>query len=321
MRQSAWTNGSDYEVIVVDDGSTDATPDVLATYGDAIRVVRKANGGQASAFAAGLQLAGGDIVMFLDGDDWWHEDKVARVLAAFAERPDLVAVGHGITIVDELSGERQDQRPPAPVLLDLKAGDDAVAQFHSNMSFLGTSRLAARRAALEAAGMPPLTLTYEADEHFFTLLPAIGPVQVIDECLTSYRLHGNNLYQASNSIASSALTREKVAKRARIFRCLVDTLPVRLAEQGVPRARADAIMAPMDVAASRLELTAFGGRRSDTLAVETKAQDLLCAQGIGGHPAKRAAVRLAAMLLPPRLFYALRNRHAGAQGNQSFISA
>ena len=60
---------SQMEVIVVDDGSTDATPAILERYGARIRVHRKPNGGQATAFNEGMRLCSGDIVALLDGDD------------------------------------------------------------------------------------------------------------------------------------------------------------------------------------------------------------------------------------------------------------
>ena len=69
------------EVIVVDDGSTDGSVAVLETYGDRIVLIRKANGGQASAMNRGFQASHGDIVFFLDCDDLLDPDTVERVAA------------------------------------------------------------------------------------------------------------------------------------------------------------------------------------------------------------------------------------------------
>ncbi len=66
------------EIIVVDDGSTDSTPQIIQTFLPRIRYIRKENGGQVSAFHAGVAEARGDIVAFLDGDDWWAPDKLRR---------------------------------------------------------------------------------------------------------------------------------------------------------------------------------------------------------------------------------------------------
>ncbi len=66
------------EVIVVDDGSTDQTTDILARYGDRIRLIRQKNQGPSAARNAGIMAARGEIISFLDSDDSWLPDKVER---------------------------------------------------------------------------------------------------------------------------------------------------------------------------------------------------------------------------------------------------
>jgi glycosyltransferase involved in cell wall biosynthesis len=83
------------EIIVVDDGSTDGTPGVIAGYGDRVRGLRQANTGPAAARNAGVGSARGEFVAFLDADDRWHPEKLARQVARFAARPQLdVSVTH-----------------------------------------------------------------------------------------------------------------------------------------------------------------------------------------------------------------------------------
>lgn len=69
---------SPHEVIVVDDGSDDETPQVLASYGDRIRMIRQENRGVSSARNRGLQSATGNYIAFLDSDDTWHPEKLLR---------------------------------------------------------------------------------------------------------------------------------------------------------------------------------------------------------------------------------------------------
>ncbi len=77
------------EVLVVDDGSTDDTPAVLAGFGDAIRVVRQPNGGLASAFDRAIAEARCDYVANCDADDLWEPDKLERQLAALRRHPEI----------------------------------------------------------------------------------------------------------------------------------------------------------------------------------------------------------------------------------------
>jgi glycosyltransferase involved in cell wall biosynthesis len=77
------------EVLVVDDGSTDATPAVLAGFGPKIRVVRQPNGGLADAFERGFLEAHGDYVANCDADDLWQPDKLERQLAALRRHPEI----------------------------------------------------------------------------------------------------------------------------------------------------------------------------------------------------------------------------------------
>jgi glycosyltransferase involved in cell wall biosynthesis len=84
------------EVIVVDDGSTDETPEVLAGYGDRIRVVRQSNQGVAAARNAGIAAARGDLLAFLDSDDVWLPRKLELQAARIDADPELGLVHCGV---------------------------------------------------------------------------------------------------------------------------------------------------------------------------------------------------------------------------------
>ncbi len=83
------------ECVVVDDGSSDETPQVLARYGGRIRTLRQENRGPSAARNAGIRAARGEYVALLDGDDAWKPEKIARQLAVAEADEEVGAVGCG----------------------------------------------------------------------------------------------------------------------------------------------------------------------------------------------------------------------------------
>lgn len=88
------------EVIVVDDGSTDNSREIIKSYGERIIPVLKENGGQASAFNVGFATSQGDIICFLDSDDIFLPEKVVEVVDVFGEHQDIGWCFHSLKLVD-----------------------------------------------------------------------------------------------------------------------------------------------------------------------------------------------------------------------------
>lgn len=89
-----------FEVIVVNDGSTDGTRAELKKFGDRIRVIDQANAGVAAARNAGIAAAAGEYIALLDGDDTWTEDKLEKTVAVLDKNPACVAVFSNVIEVD-----------------------------------------------------------------------------------------------------------------------------------------------------------------------------------------------------------------------------
>src|SRR5437016_5112449 len=77
------------EILVVDDGSPDDMAAAVRPYGARVTLIRKANGGAASARNLGLERARGELIAFLDADDYWEPYKLERQLAIFASHPQI----------------------------------------------------------------------------------------------------------------------------------------------------------------------------------------------------------------------------------------
>jgi glycosyltransferase involved in cell wall biosynthesis len=175
------------EIIVVDDGSTDNTPAVIESVGDGVRSLRKDNGGPAAARNSGLRVATGELIAFLDADDRWHPEKLARQVARFAARPELdYCVTYAINFwIPELRDEETRFREhriarPAPAYL--------------------TSALLARRPAFEAIGDFDETMRFGDSAQWFLRAAAGGLVsEVLPEVLYYRRLHHSNRSRRLNA--------------------------------------------------------------------------------------------------------------------------
>jgi glycosyltransferase involved in cell wall biosynthesis len=94
------------EVIVVDDGSTDSTAEILERVAD-ITVVRQSNQGIAAARNAAVERATGDLLAFIDGDDLWHPDRVARLRQAYSLHPDVGLIVSEVECFEDCAGGEQ----------------------------------------------------------------------------------------------------------------------------------------------------------------------------------------------------------------------
>jgi glycosyltransferase involved in cell wall biosynthesis len=295
------------DIVVVDDGSTDNTGEIVKSFGG-IRYYRKDNGGQASAFNYGIPLCHGEMICFLDGDDWWHPDKISVVLAAFRNNANLCAVGHSFIEVDEVGGNRFTNGPTAPIYLTYSA-PNSVFLFHKYACCLGTSRLAIRRSAALSLLEVPTDLVFEADEYMFTLLPTLGEVVILPDILTYYRIHGANLFQDSRKALLQYQSDPRTMKRASVYRCLSKELPVELRKRGCDGSVIEPLMRPVHVQASRLKLISHGGTRLENFKSEWRAAGLF-----ERSTAKSRIVLGMSLLLTlicsPRLYFRMRQEYA-----------
>ena len=294
---------SEMEILVVDDGSTDCTPEVVRKFEPSVRVIRKANGGQASAFNVGIPEAKGEFIAFLDGDDWWAKDKLSRVMHAFGQDPTLGVVGHGIVLVyPDGSQVREVLREGFRFQANTP---DGARLFRLRKNFLGTSRLVLRADLAQRIIPVPEELRFQADEYLFTLASVLQPVAVLPEAMVFYRQHATNYYQLSQQ-NSAARAPQKQIVLSHIAQTLSDQLRRITLNHEVYSILVDILWAE----ALQMRLMIEGGWPWRTVSAEWKIYEVMCPEASAAHRIFKIATLLPALLLPPRVFYRLKKRLA-----------
>jgi glycosyltransferase involved in cell wall biosynthesis len=181
-----------HEIIVVDDGSTDDTAEILRPYGDAIRYIYQENQGLSAARNTGILAAEGEWIALLDSDDTWHPTKL-QLQAAFAAANPRV----------DLIGTLESSVPESPRLL-------AEATFVSTRDFLGgapfgpSSAIMRKSRALEA-GLFKTYLRSVEDRDMWLRLSTRGAAARLNTRLWTYRRHENQMHSNAKMMQEAYL--------------------------------------------------------------------------------------------------------------------
>jgi GT2 family glycosyltransferase len=287
----------DREVIVVDDGSTDRTPAIVKKFEPHVRLLRKENGGQASAFNAGVPECKGAIVAFLDGDDWWASNKLRLVAEAMAADPAVGIVGHGIINVE------RDGRERAEILREgFRFQASTIEGAHllrRRGSFLGTSRMTIRAELLRRIGSVPEAIEIQADEYLFTLASVLAGVQILAEALTYYRHHEGNSFQMASRDAV------KLRRKQKSLAMLAGTLSQRLEKMGLEPQVNLAIVEFMQAGADQIRLGLDGVWPWETVKTEWNIYEILHPEARFSHRVFKFMILLGALVTTPRTFYSV----------------
>lgn len=175
----------DFEVIVVDDGSTDATAQVAAQFGDSIRYIRQDNQGIAAARNTGIRHARGELISFLDDDDLWDPDHLRMVVPAF-EDPYTMAVYTGWQAIDE--NNRRLPRGSTRVVPPEQLYDTLLVG-----GFFTGACVTVRRTCLDRVGVFDEALHGCDDLDLWLRISRHQKFKGIPEVLVLYRMHGGGL--------------------------------------------------------------------------------------------------------------------------------
>ncbi len=194
------------EIIVVDDGSTDDTAAIVAAYAEVgVRYIYQANQGAGAARNSGLRAGQGEFVAFLDADDRWLPDKLARQLDHFAQHPTVGLVTGGEWQV-YASGQAPVRLDRAPV-----GAANIYPRILVENSIGNPSLTLIRRACFEQVGTFDEGLRLGQDWEMWIRLARAFPIGVVDAPLITFTQHNGSL--TAGQVAARARSNQLIHRR------------------------------------------------------------------------------------------------------------
>jgi glycosyltransferase involved in cell wall biosynthesis len=196
------------ETIVIDDGSTDTSRDIIDSYGDQIIKVYKENGGAASVINAGFSASKGEIICILDSDDFYLPEKIEEVVKVFKSSDEFGWCFHDLRWVNEnaeLLPEISTQRTASEC--------DIRNRFKSGKlppPLPASSALCFRRSLFEKIYPLPVAKPVKSSDHYIKYMAAaLSKGYFPGKVLAYHRLHGNNAATQRND-RSHLLARKQI---------------------------------------------------------------------------------------------------------------
>ena len=207
----------DYEVLVIDDGSTDDTEAVMSRYGEPVRYFHQPNSGVANARNRGINESHGRYVAFLDADDTWRQDKLEAQVTALRKNPHYQACYTAFAVVSS------DLRPlcitrsrrHGGALEDLLLRGNAIAT---------PSTVVLSRSLFEAVGRFDPSLSQCADWDMWVRIARRTEFLYLDLPLATYRQHGANMSRDASLLERDSM---RVLDKGFAMPCLGDSITKR----------------------------------------------------------------------------------------------
>ena len=184
---------SPVEVIVVDDGSTDDSQDIILSYGSQVIPILKENKGQASAFNVGFAASKGEIILFLDADDFFLLDKVAKIVNLFHKNSSIGFIFHELKYVDEYKNllEMSEKQSIQTQIVDFRQHFQEGKKFKYSVP----CGLCFRRFLLEKIlPMPEAETVTLSDNYLKYAALGLSRGMFLADKLAVQRIHSSNIY-------------------------------------------------------------------------------------------------------------------------------
>lgn len=185
---------SNYEIIVVNNGSTDNSLEVLREFEKQIVLINQNNLGQSGARNQGLLRASGEVIAFLDADDYWEPNKLENQIPLLNSEVQLVYCG--INIVDSKSSRKRKE-----VLPKYRGSCQDIGYLRPGIGVVlsGESTVIMSKDLVTQVGFFDSKLNSSAGWDYFRRCAERTKFEYVNLCLSNYRLHNSNM--SSNSKA------------------------------------------------------------------------------------------------------------------------
>jgi len=205
------------EILVLDDGSSDNTASILASYGSPLRLIRQENRGAASSRNRLCREARGDLIAFLDSDDLWHPAYLETQLRVLREFPQASAsfLGH-ISFIDDFTWPDVDLS--AQLRTEHISALEFLSRYNKAPGAFSPCCCCVPKASLEKLGDEPFQIPIAEDCYFYNRFPLLGPVLLSDIPLMAVRKRpgslSSNRYRLSRDVVRvfESLEQEYVQK-------------------------------------------------------------------------------------------------------------